>query len=361
MATNRTDSLIKSTGGDYTSVTAWVAAIGGAGIDGYTDSDLTATGDDVDHYGWVAAEEFNESVAISGHTCDSTHRIYLAADSNGATTTASQHSGTKTDAALMDDSTRALAYSSSYAAIKCTTYGSQAITGNTPYIHVSRMQLHAGPVGGRQVGAIKTTGGNMDVHRCLVDSEGNANYGNLWTQDTGSFTSCIFIQVGSGWAKSRSPPITNCTFVRSSGAPQSNTGPQLSLQYGRPAIENCAFFSGAEGSEAINNNGASSWTTLDYNATDHTDLNSDSGEGSNNTYSLTMSDQFTALDNTDWRVKSGHGLGVGTDKTATVAVDIWGTSFETSTSIVGCEQYVAAGGGLAIPIAHNHYQSMRTA
>mgnify|MGYP003636071932 FL=1 len=341
MATSRTDSLIASTGArDYSTVQAWEDDIGvGLG----TSTNLIT--DDYDHYGWLKAEEFDEAeITIGGHTCDATHKIYLAADSNGATTTASQHSRTKTDAALMDDSSRALVYNTSYASILCNNGYAYGLNVTDTYTEVSRLQFKkvAGNLKGVRLAA------NCVFNRCLLEGyQGGGSYPMFLPVSSVVVYSSIFINVGSVAVSifDTNAAIINCTVVRSSTASLSSTGKQASVGYSRPDFENCAFFGGGAGTEYIAKNITTPFATLDYNATDFTDLTSLSGEGANNTYSLTQTDQFTAVDNTDWSVKSGHGLGVGTNKTATVAVDIWGVAFETGTSIVGCEQFASAPAG----------------
>lgn len=116
-------------------------------------------------------------MTISGHITDASHRIHLAADSNGATCPASQHGGTKTNAALMDDSSRSMAYNSSYAALLNSATGYMpALTVQDNYVEISRLQIKAVP---GNAAALDATGrAGVTLRRCLLEHRGGS--WNTW-------------------------------------------------------------------------------------------------------------------------------------------------------------------------------------
>lgn len=344
MATNRTDSLIKASGGDYSTIQAWEDDIGvGLG----TSTNLVT--DDYEHHGWMAAAEFSENVTIGGHTTDSTHYIKIQADSSSR----SGGGGTPTDSALMD-ADRALTYNTSYAShIQSSTYAN-ALISDDQYTKLERLQYSAGSNGRR---GVKFNAANCSVHRCLfAHTGGTTSPGYNWRAGSGitfTVTSSLFYNNSTvdcvPWGApagetigDASSKLYNCTIVNAS------TGREMGVGYARPQILNCAIF-GSSDDPKIDSRGPTTWGTLDYNACDATDLSSLSGEGSNNQYSLTFSDQFTAVDTTDWRVKTGNGLaGNGTNSVSgTVSVDIFGNSFDSSDWTIGCQHY-ASGGATSI-------------
>lgn len=334
MATNRTDSLI-GTGGDYTTPQSWEDDIGvGLG----TSANLVT--DDYDHYGWLTAEQ-HAFLTISGHITDASHRIHLAADSNGATCPASQHGGTKTDAALMDDSSRSMAYNSSYAALlnSATGYVS-ALTVQDNYVEISRLQIKAVP---GNAAALDATGrAGVTLRRCLLEHRGGS--WNTWFRYAtgGLIESSLLVGLASNQFQGmEGVAFRHCTIVRSSTAALSATATQVDAVYGRPSTQNCALFAGGNGTEWFQTQGANAWSLLDNNATDFSDLSAETGEGSNNVYNLSQTAQFVAVNNTDWSLKEGNDLATGgADLTATVLSDFWGDTFNIGD--IGCEASAAA-------------------
>lgn len=347
MATNSTHSKIKTTadgGRDYSTIQSWEDDIGvGLG----TSTNLVT--DDYDHYGWIHSEEFVENVTIGGHTTDSTHKIYLAADSNGGTVTAAGHSHTKTDAALMD-ADRALVYNTSYASMKRSGAYNTGLTVSDDYADISRIQFSQ--PNGNGYGFAYSGSGNLKVERCLFNCVVRPGAYYDFSADNKSLEcyACLWVLTGDQstaiayWHPSNTTGrFYNCTVVNDSGSGLSSTSKQVRINYSRPIIKNCALFGGGEGTEYFISGGGTAWPTgnLDYNATDFSDFSSKSGEGSNNVYSLTMSNQFTALDNTDWRLKTGNNLNTGgTDLTGTVPKDIFGNDFNVGD--IGCQASAAA-------------------
>jgi hypothetical protein len=336
MATNRTDSFIATIGAkDYSTLQAWEDDIGvGLG----TSTNLVT--DDYEHHGWLKGEEFDQDVVIAGHTTDSTHFIKLQANS------ASRPAGTgsEIDEALMD-ADRALAYNTSYSSILCNTGYGTTVSVTDQYTQLERLQFDKAVATCRAV-HLNSTGSS--AHRCLFDASVGSNGAGRQLFDGGIITSSICIvdastqgifYAGVTWV--------NCTIVFSSGNKPTGVSP-VGTNYARPDTRNVAlFFGGTITGDAIPTSGGSGWTNLDYNATDEDDFSSKSGEGSNNVYDLTMSDQFTAVDNTDWRLKAGNDLaGAGTNATSgTASEDIFGTAFDSGDWTIGCQHYASPAGG----------------
>lgn len=320
MATNSTTSTIGAAG-DYTSIASWAADIGtGLG----TSTNLVT--DDYDHTAEVLAEVVNVNTTVPTLTSDATHHLYITAAAA---------------AALMDDDARTLVYNTSYATLSSIAgYSNGLKLTNNTFVEISRLQFNKATGNKKCI----QLGADNSMHRCLINTiQGGGSYSTFYAGARCSFTSLLIVNLGSvgvSIAKDTSSNVTNCSLVLSDTAALSPTAIQSGVGYGRPEIHNCAFFSDGAPTEVMSANAGTAWGAgdLDYNATSGSDLSSKSGEGSNNTYSLTMTDQFNAIDNTDWGVKSGHGLNVGQDKSAVVTEDIWGNTYDAATFVCGCEQ-----------------------
>jgi len=335
MATSRTDSLIGSATSDYTTLQAWEDDIG-VGLGGSTN----LVTDDYDHHGWVKAGELDQELTISGHTTDATHRITLQSDHSSRP----GGSGTPTDS-FTGDADRELFYDTTYAAV-ITTSGyaiSPLIQDDFTLIERLQFAMSSGNKHGMQLDATDIT-----VNRCIFEGRGSSTsssykaFGVTNSADDYIIKACLFIEVAANYSylpDEHPGKIYNCSFARSAGT----TSVALATNYGRPDIQNNALFTNNAGSNSIGNSGSTSWTTLDYNVTDHSDISEDAGEGANNVYSKSQSDQWTAVDNTDWRLKAGNDLdGAGTNGvSADVTEDIFGNAYASGSWTVGCEATLA--------------------
>lgn len=312
-----TQSKTIGTGGDYSDIATWEAAI---------PANLV-TSDEI-WQGKLKAEEFAENVLITGHTTDATRYIELTTD---------------TDASVADDDTNDLNYSTSHARITSTsTYFSTGILKTDDnYTRINKIQvLNSGKFSTNT----RVAGTNSTIERCIFRSTHSNNYQGLYVQGADSVAyrnlciaeatgtkEMLYIAPGSGIAY-------NNTVVNTTAGTQ--VGGQT--DYSRPLYKNNAIFSFKSGNCA-DARGSGDWDPeADFCATDSSDF-SDVTDSSGHLLSLTTSDQFENV-SSNFKMKSGADLEAGgTDLTGTVPNDFFGNAF-TAGDIGCCAQAAAAGG-----------------
>lgn len=240
-------------------------------------------------------------------------------------------------------STNALVYNASNGiGLRKTSNYNPVVLVNEQYTEITGVQIrHEG--GTNTSSGLRINSSNCTARDCILETEGTsseaANCVTLFVSNGGvTVVNCLLVQTGVGRGvhiqTGSANKFINCTVVTSNG---SNTSTGMYQRYDQSHYaENCCSF------------GFSTDWNANWNEAGDTNNASDStgSPGSNPQDSLTFADQFVAVDNTDWRLKSGSTLeGNGVQSTETSDLDIVGNARNTSTPDIGCWEYQAAASG----------------
>lgn len=307
-----TVTKVIGTGGDYSTITLWEAALPANLVSG-----------DTVQVGECKNQTFNESVTISGQTTDATHYVHLKCQAGASF---SDQAGVRTTA---------LAYSTSNGmALAGTT---DLLTISTNYTRVTGLQISTNNYGK----AINITSSvtNCLVSKCICKLASGADAGGpcLRSSDnTNVFANCLIqgdVAGAENTGASVQAQLRNCTFAIPAAASNIRTG--VISGYSNCTLVNCAIFGFAAAESGTLHAGSSN------NATDK----SSAGGSTNDVTNLTYASQFVNSAN-DWRAVDTGGLHAGTPDSTYAPDDISGQTRSGSTPYIGC--WEVAGGAPTI-------------
>jgi hypothetical protein len=330
-------STIRSSGGDYTSITTWESA---------TDNDLVTAGD-IEVAEYYADQTWTDRVTIAGATTDaSNYRIIRAASGE-------RHDGTSGGGGVVIDPSST----------------GHVHTVQEDYFRADWLRITGWSGTSSEAFRISGATGFRLSHSIIHDSGATdcdcVYTGDFQSSDTAVFyiSNCIFfaihrMAIHCQGATNKTVHVSNCTFAECGS---DNSNPDCAISDGNSAcatstanVKNCALFSSANTTtNNLVNSTTSSWTiNLTNCATDEADFGTGETEVSGNQKSLTYADQFvsTTGGSEDFHLKSGsdlEGAGVDLDSDATLPVtdDIDGDTRDATAPDIGADEFVAAAVG----------------
>lgn len=299
-----TVTKVIGTGGDYTTIAAWEAAL---------PSNLVSA--DELHVGECKNEVFSETVTIAGQTTDATRYVHLTCQSGASF---SDNASVRSNA------------------LRYNTANGMALAGNIPltvstnYTRVTGLQLTNGSAYGR---VLQVTATNCLIQKCVmaIGAGGDSGSPGLSLAAGSVVANCLVQGHASGPNENAGAAgqgeLRNCTIL-SPGSTSIRTG--VTSSYSNLKLVNCAVFGFATAYSGTAAGGSS------HNASD-----SATTFGTSNQSSLTYASQFVSTTN-DFRAVDTGSLKNGTPDATYAPDDISGQSRDATTPYIGCWEVSSA-------------------
>ena len=325
-------NTIGASGADYTTMALWE--------DG-TDNTSLVTADEV-RVGALMNEEFTAASSfgtIGGATTDATRYRELKCAAGASF---------RDNASVQ---TNALRYNASNGAGLRMTAGFDTVLNTAENnVHLNGLQISS-IADGASLALYVQSGTGIVVENCIL--EGKNTNGAVLFNATGVIRNCLITQHVSGanlisQIEFATADVVNCTFAVPSDLTAATDA--VAAGSGTVAFKNCAFF----GATDTTGSGTPTYTTC-YG---------DDASPPTGVTTATYANQFqnTAAATRDFRLKTGADcIDNGTTDTTNGPIDIAGTARPSGSAYdVGAWEFVAAGGGIVIPVLTRQYRARWT-